>query len=44
MQTVGDLLKRIESSGFFSGASLKEARKTSDRKSVGFSMSFNLKL
>lgn len=44
MQTVGYLLKRIESSGFFSGASLKEARKTSDKSSVGFSMSFNLKL
>ncbi len=44
MQTAGELLKRIESSGFFSGASLVEARKAPDKKSVVFSMGFNLKL
>ncbi len=43
MYLVGDLLKRIESSGFFSDTSLIEARKTPDKRSVGFSMSFNFK-
>ncbi len=44
MYLVGDLLKKIESSGFFSDTALIEARKTTDKRSVGFSMNFNLKL
>ena len=44
MYLVGDLLKKIESSGFFSDTALVEARKTADKKSVGFSMNFKLKL
>ena len=44
MYLVGDLLKKLGSSGFFSDTALVEARKTADKKSVGFAMSFKLKL
>ncbi|MFA5103777.1 MAG: type IV pilus assembly protein PilM [Candidatus Margulisiibacteriota bacterium] len=44
MYLVGDLLKKLGSSGFFSDTALVEARKAADKKSVGFSMNFRLKL
>lgn len=44
MYLVGDLLKKLASSGFFSDTALVEARKSRDKKSVGFAMSFKLKI
>jgi hypothetical protein len=44
MYLVGDLLNKLGSSGFFADTALVEARKTVDKRSVGFAMSFKLKL
>jgi len=44
MNSVGDLLKKVEGSAFFSDTSLSEARRSADKKTVDFSMNLNLKL